>query len=287
MGTVFVDCEAGNKHAPAFADVILRRPLSLLPADVGETGIIEVLSVLPTSYPGHALLTEDQGDPAGRGRLPLRPQGKILPFHQPHRTGGSPRLRRHLRPIQGDAMSVLRITPDGIEPAGESLMPLVESLRSKRAWLARVPDRPPAGAVRRLRPPAAARSAHVALGGRRCFSPPGWGAATSSNLLELNLNGNPAYLDGFVPQGRNYLAAKPHGLVAMWMPGNVATLPMFSLVPALLAKNVCLVKLRLARSRRHGPAAGRAGRIGGGRAARGRSARSGGRRLVRLSQPRR
>ena len=43
----------------------------------------------------------------------------------------------------------------------------------------------------------------------------------------------------------DYLAAKPHGLVAMWMPGNVATLPMFSLVPALLAKNVCLVKLAL------------------------------------------
>ena len=31
----------------------------------------------------------------------------------------------------------------------------------------------------------------------------------------------------------------------MWMAGNVATLPMFSLVPGLLAKNVCLVKLAL------------------------------------------
>jgi hypothetical protein len=64
-------------------------------------------------------------------------------------------------------------------------------------------------------------------------------------LLELNLNGNSAYLDGFVPQGRNYLAAKPHGLVAAWMAGNVATLPMFSLVPCLLTKNVCLLKLAL------------------------------------------
>jgi hypothetical protein len=61
VGTVFVDCEAGNKHAPAFADVILRRPLSLAPADLGETGMIEVLSILPSSYPGHALLTEDLG----------------------------------------------------------------------------------------------------------------------------------------------------------------------------------------------------------------------------------
>jgi hypothetical protein len=39
------------------------------------------------------------------------------------------------------------------------------------------------------------------------------------------------------------MAAKPQGLVAMWMAGNVPTLPMFSLVPGLLGKNVCLVKL--------------------------------------------
>jgi Acyl-CoA reductase (LuxC) len=62
-------------------------------------------------------------------------------------------------------------------------------------------------------------------------------------LLELNLNGNPDYLDRFVPYGRGFLAAKPHGLVATWMAGNVGTLPMFSLVPALLTKNVCLLKL--------------------------------------------
>ncbi len=62
-------------------------------------------------------------------------------------------------------------------------------------------------------------------------------------LVQLNTNGNPGYLDGFVPVDNDLLAAKPQGLVAMWMAGNVATLPMFSLVPGLLAKNVCLVKL--------------------------------------------
>ena len=101
VGTVFVDCPAGNKHAPAFADVILRQPLSLWPAEPGQSGIIEVLSVLPTSYPGHALLTEDQGTLAGRRRLPLRPQGQVFPFHQPHRARRTPRLRRYLRPSRG------------------------------------------------------------------------------------------------------------------------------------------------------------------------------------------
>jgi hypothetical protein len=61
VGTVFLDCSSGYKHAPAFADVVIRRPYTLEPVDIGETGIIEVVSTLPTSYPGHALLTEDQG----------------------------------------------------------------------------------------------------------------------------------------------------------------------------------------------------------------------------------
>jgi len=77
VGTVFVDCEAGNKHSPAFADVILRRPLSLAPAEVGETGMIEVLSILPSSYPGHALLTEDQGVLTGVDDCPCGRKGRI------------------------------------------------------------------------------------------------------------------------------------------------------------------------------------------------------------------
>ena len=64
-------------------------------------------------------------------------------------------------------------------------------------------------------------------------------------LVDLNLNGKAGYLDGFLPVGGHFMAAKPQGLVAMWMAGNVSTLPMFSLVPGLLAKNVCLVKLAL------------------------------------------
>jgi len=80
VGTVFVDCEAGNKHAPAFAEVILRRPLSLRPVEVGETGIIEVLSALPTSYPGHALLTEDQGVLMGVDDCPCGRKGRYFRF---------------------------------------------------------------------------------------------------------------------------------------------------------------------------------------------------------------
>jgi len=80
VGTVFVDCEAGNKHAPALADVLLRRPGTLAPAGVGQSGIIEVLSALPTSYPGQALLTEDEGLLLGVDDCPCGRKGRYFRF---------------------------------------------------------------------------------------------------------------------------------------------------------------------------------------------------------------
>lgn len=62
VGIIFPDCESGNKHAPAFGDVIVRDPLTLEPVGVGERGIVQVCSVLPTSFPGNLLLTEDMAE---------------------------------------------------------------------------------------------------------------------------------------------------------------------------------------------------------------------------------
>lgn len=60
-GSIYIECEQGHLHASIYSDIIVRRPHDFAPADVGEAGLIEVVSVLPGSYPGHALLTEDEG----------------------------------------------------------------------------------------------------------------------------------------------------------------------------------------------------------------------------------
>ena len=52
-------------YAPAFADVVIRDPVTWKPVQPGGTGVIEVVSLLPRSYPGHALLTEDLGELVG------------------------------------------------------------------------------------------------------------------------------------------------------------------------------------------------------------------------------
>lgn len=75
MGTLFVEGDDGLLYAPDFADIIIRDPRTLVPLPVGETGVIQVLSLVPRSYPGNSVLTEDLGlivhvdQPASAGRL--------------------------------------------------------------------------------------------------------------------------------------------------------------------------------------------------------------------------
>lgn len=62
IGTVFLEGRSGNSlYCPDFADVIIRNPDTWEEQPVGEPGVIEVVSTLPRSYPGHVLLTEDLG----------------------------------------------------------------------------------------------------------------------------------------------------------------------------------------------------------------------------------
>jgi len=73
VGSVFLEGDDGALYAPGFADVVVRDPATWQPTPIGTPGVLQVLSVLPRSYPGHSLLTEDLGivvgvddDPAGR-----------------------------------------------------------------------------------------------------------------------------------------------------------------------------------------------------------------------------
>jgi len=84
IGVIYPDCEYGNKHVPAFAEVIIRDPLTLAPVKAGQRGLIQVCSVLPTSFPGFLLLTEDTAEvmgydhcPCGRKGLSFRFAGRV------------------------------------------------------------------------------------------------------------------------------------------------------------------------------------------------------------------
>jgi Acyl-protein synthetase, LuxE len=77
VGSVFLEGEDGCLYPPNFGDVIVRDSVTLEPAPVGTPGVIQVLSILPRSYPGHSILTEDLGvihgvDDSTCGRLGKR-----------------------------------------------------------------------------------------------------------------------------------------------------------------------------------------------------------------------
>ncbi len=63
IGTVFLESPDGDGSltCPAFGDVIVRDPLTFRPLPDGEVGLLQLVSLLPTSYPGHSVLTEDLG----------------------------------------------------------------------------------------------------------------------------------------------------------------------------------------------------------------------------------
>lgn len=73
VGSIFLEGDNGYFYPPSFADIIIRDPYSFEVLPTGQPGLVEVMSLLPRSYPGHILLTEDLGvihaiDPAGGNR---------------------------------------------------------------------------------------------------------------------------------------------------------------------------------------------------------------------------
>jgi hypothetical protein len=61
VGSVFLEGDDGFFHPPVFADIIVRDPQTWEEAPAGRPGVLQLVSALPRSYPGHSLLTEDLG----------------------------------------------------------------------------------------------------------------------------------------------------------------------------------------------------------------------------------
>jgi hypothetical protein len=60
VGMVYPLCEAGFRHVPVWADVIVRDPWTSNPLST-EIGMLQLLNVLAHGAPYHSVLTEDRG----------------------------------------------------------------------------------------------------------------------------------------------------------------------------------------------------------------------------------
>lgn len=80
-GSIFMECDHGHLHCSNFSDVIVRRPHDLSEAERGERGLLELVSLLPTSYPGHVILSEDEGEILGDDDCPCGRMGRYFKIH--------------------------------------------------------------------------------------------------------------------------------------------------------------------------------------------------------------
>ena len=77
-GCIYTECACHHLHASIFSDVFVRDPADFSLCAHGEEGILQTVSVLPRSYPGHSLLTEDRGVILGEDDCPCGRKGKYI-----------------------------------------------------------------------------------------------------------------------------------------------------------------------------------------------------------------
>lgn len=77
-GCIYMECPCGHLHASLYSDIIIRRPADFGVCGAGEKGIVQVLSPLAHSYPGHSILTEDEGVLLGEDDCPCGRLGKYF-----------------------------------------------------------------------------------------------------------------------------------------------------------------------------------------------------------------
>ena len=61
MGLIYASEGASPKVCPIYSDIIIRDFQTLQPVEDGKSGLIQILTPLPYSYPGISVLTEDVG----------------------------------------------------------------------------------------------------------------------------------------------------------------------------------------------------------------------------------
>ena len=77
-GSLYFECEHGYLHPSIFSEVIMRCPKTLDEVPHGTEGVVQVLSCIPRSYPGHSLLTDDLGVVHGVDNCKCGKKGKYF-----------------------------------------------------------------------------------------------------------------------------------------------------------------------------------------------------------------
>lgn len=251
MGLNYPDCQCGCKHTPNLSRVLVRDPKTHAVLPEGQPGLLEFISPLPHSYPGAAVLTDDMGVivpgacPYGRGGTRFCVLGRA---QKAEARGCGDIMSEKLRGVQASVEAKesagLRLRAWGGTP--HDMSSLVDHVSGAREWLSQQPVEAIMGLIDTtartwMENPALAIWKYNGLSflSRWCS------AANLRALAQQALRGMTGALDGFMPEAArktHLLHARPVGLVAHWLSGNVPLLSMLVLVQCLVTKNVNILK---------------------------------------------
>lgn len=256
MGTLYAECENGYKHCPVFSDLIVRDPVTMKVLRDGETGIGQFFSLVPHSYPGFSLLTDDLVRVHGREQCKCGRSGTH--FEVIGRTSTA-----EIRGC-GDVLAEKVINKKKYIESTKSNSFLIEYSKSKitrselnlsnlkkkhnqifnEVQLYSVDDI--IGILHSAcniwdTDPRYEQYKHQGLAYIISWIRSG----QLQSIADLSLRGNRAVLDDFCKINgdiRNFRAL-PRGIVVHWLAGNVPTLGFISLLLSIITKNTNIIKL--------------------------------------------
>ena len=79
-GSIFTECSDGYFHTTIFSDIFIRDH-NFETQKFNKRGLIQLISLIPTSYPGHNILTEDIGEIKGEDNCNCGKSGKYFLVH--------------------------------------------------------------------------------------------------------------------------------------------------------------------------------------------------------------
>ncbi|MCD8082148.1 MAG: acyl-protein synthetase [Clostridiales bacterium] len=77
-GCIYMECECGHLHVSSYSEILIRRMEDFSCCENGTEGVIQVLTPMARSYPGHSILTEDKGVILGIDDCPCGRKGKYF-----------------------------------------------------------------------------------------------------------------------------------------------------------------------------------------------------------------
>jgi phenylacetate-coenzyme A ligase PaaK-like adenylate-forming protein len=80
-GSIFLECSKCSRFVTSEFSNIIIRDKNLEVCKNNESGMIQTMSLLPTSYPGHNILTEDIGEIKDQDNCPCGKKGKYFLVH--------------------------------------------------------------------------------------------------------------------------------------------------------------------------------------------------------------